>query len=111
MLTATETQRIKNFTEDMDSDTAKAMLSLFEITKPGCNEATYELMDAAHGQNRNVSAEAITSFMQYGLVTKTGTIPTAIKSAIRKAVAECYLMMHGPDDPALKPDLAHLNYD
>jgi hypothetical protein len=109
MLTATETARVQKFTADMDADTARAMLNLFDHSKPGCDEATYEMMDAAHN-GQKVSNATTNAFHRYGLVLASGDIPKAIKAAIRKAVALRYLVMHNPTAPALKPDPLDFDY-
>lgn len=111
MLTATETARVQNFTAGMDAETAAAIMALFTITKPGCDEATYDLMNAAHTEGQKVSAATTIAYAPFGLVLQNGSIPAAIKSAVRKAVAQCYLTMHGPEDPALKPDLTHFIFE
>ena len=109
MLTAIEKQRVKNFTKRMDVSTAGAMFSLFEITKPGCDEFANELMTVAHGDNQKVSQPTTGMFAQHGLVNPDGVIPKSVKLAIRKAVALNYLIMHGPKNPILKPDFQGLN--
>ncbi len=106
VLTATEKQRIGNFTRDMDGATASAMYSLFELTKPGCDDAANELFLAAHGIGGNfVSGPARRVFIPLGLVDNNGVVPKLIGEALRKAVRESYLTMHGPDDPALEWDM------
>lgn len=111
MLTATEKQRITNFTRHMDKTTAGAMYRLFELTKPGCDEAANNLFLAAHGIGGNaVSDPARRVFVPLGLVNKDGLIPKSIAAAIRKAVREFYLTMHGPDEPALKWDVPDVRY-
>jgi hypothetical protein len=81
MLTATETARVQKFTADMDADTARAMLNLFDHSKPGCDEATYEMMDAAHN-GQKVSNATTNAFHRYGLVLASGDIPKAIKALL-----------------------------
>jgi hypothetical protein len=102
MLTTVETQRVINFTADMDQSTAIAMYHLFKFTKPGCDDAAYELMEIAHGLQEKASVRTTGSFCEYGLVAPDGAMPINVKKAIRKAVAERYLRMRKPEDPALK---------
>jgi hypothetical protein len=110
MLTATEELRIRKFTSDMDAGTADAMRSLFDYSKPGCDDATYELIDAVHKAGQKVSAPTISAFQPYGLVLPSGDIPKPIKAAVRKAVALRYLLMHNQTAPTLKPDLLIFDY-
>lgn len=109
MLTSVEEQRVINFTVGMDEATAIAMYHLFEITKPGCDAAAYELMEVAHGIQEKASARTVNAFCGYGLVDSDGTMPVSIKKAIQRAVAEKYLLMRGPKNPALKmkPELVY----
>ena len=109
MLTATEKQRVKNFTSNMDDDTAEAMFNLFEITKPGCTPFTNDLCIAAH-TGEPLPTNVVGAFFQYRLVNKNGTIPKPVRQAIKKAVAESYLVIHNTGDPALRPDPLDLVY-
>ncbi|MCB1721119.1 MAG: hypothetical protein H6859_11040 [Rhodospirillales bacterium] len=105
MLTGPEKSRVKKFTVGMDENTANAMLNLFILTKPGCDAAAGDLMMAAHGHYPRVCASTIGAYQPYGLVRADGSIPAPVKLAIQKAVAQNYLVMHGPKNPVLKPDL------
>ena len=109
MLTATEEQRVKNFTAEMDELTAKSMHMLFEITKDGCTIFANDLFIAAHTGER-LSPGVTGAFYQFGLTNKDGSIPPAIKAAIRKAIAENYLSIHTRNDPTLRPDPSDLVY-
>ncbi|MCC6598177.1 MAG: hypothetical protein IT559_05270 [Alphaproteobacteria bacterium] len=109
MLSATETARVKKFVAGMDEKTAQAMSRLFELTKPGCSEAAYELMAIAHDQNMCASDRVISNFATHGLINRSGSMPRPVASAIRKAVAEHYLAMRAFVHPVLKPDL--LDFD
>jgi hypothetical protein len=111
MLTATETARVQKFTADMDPDTADAIHALFEITKPGCTEEAYELMHVAHDLKPAASDATISLFAKRGLVTSGGIMSEPVKQAIKRAVAESYLIMHHSEDLSFKPPLRHLIYD
>ena len=102
-LTATETQRIKNFTADMDVDTEQAMFALFEITKPGFTRFANRLFVSAF-TGETLPPEVIATFSQHGLVYTNGVMPKKVKAAIRKAIKESYLKIHDPNDPVLRPD-------
>lgn len=103
MLTATETQRVKNFTADMDPQTAQAMFALFEVTKPGCTHFANDLFIAAHTGDA-LSGRAISTFLPMGLVYRNGIVPKPVREAIQKAVAEKFLTIHDPFDRSLRPD-------
>ena len=110
MLTGPEKSRVKKFTAGMDESTANAMLNLFILTKPGCDAAASDLMMAAHGHYPRVCTGTISAYRPYVLVGTDGSIPAPVKLAIRKAIAQNYLVMHGPNIPTPKPNLAELNY-
>lgn len=102
-LTATENARVQKFIAGMDDETASAMFYLFQLTKQGCDDTAYELMEVSYGYAPRVSERAIGAYEQFGLVRSNGTIPEPIKTAIRKAVKENYLVMRGPKDPTPEP--------
>ena len=111
MLTATETQRVKNLSQRMnwDAETALSMNSLFDITKDGCTIFANDLFIAAYTGERLPDA-VVGAFFQYGLVNKDGTIPPAIRQAIREAIEGNYLKIHSKNDPTLRPDPFDLVY-
>lgn len=109
MLTATETARLEKFTADMDAATAQAIFRLFEHSKPGCDEATDDLIEAAHRPPQKVSPKTISTLEPYGLVLPTGDIPNPIRAAVRKAVTMQFLIMH--DHGAPKLELKQLDLD
>ncbi len=109
MLTATEIARIQKFTARMAPDTAEAIQKFFELTKPGCNETAYDVMSTAHSHNKKVSEHTIHNYAKYKIVNINGTIPDAIKSAIKKAVADSLLIMPTPQAPAPKPETLTFN--
>ncbi|MCB1563160.1 MAG: hypothetical protein KDJ75_06250 [Alphaproteobacteria bacterium] len=114
MLTAVEHARFEKFKGlfegGLDPQTSDAMEAFFTLTKPGCCNNANELMLAAHSGQR-VSASAISLFKEYGLTNANGVIPDTVKSALKKAVAFGYLIMHDLSAPRLEPeDFSHLDY-
>lgn len=112
VLTSVEPLRVQKLMKGWGEEAMAAMTAFFAHTKPGCDAAAYELMDAAHYGGR-VSDSAISLFQEHGLVTRNGSVPDIIKAAIKKAVRQGYLMMHsGPGHPDLKPkNFSHLDYE
>lgn len=108
-LTATEKVRVDKFTQGMTPETTEAMTRLFEHTKPGCDNLSYELMHAAH-DGSILSSAAIATFEPLGLALPNGMILKPIKAAIRKAVIDGYLIMHDFAPPTLKPDPRTLDH-
>ncbi|MCB1651624.1 MAG: hypothetical protein KDI46_06190 [Alphaproteobacteria bacterium] len=107
-LSATEDARWQKFSVDLDDETARAMRCFFRLTKKGCDRFAYEVMMAAHVSGSRVSQGALVKFRACGIFRPDGSLPDDRALAIRKAVAESYLVMHDMPDLALKPDFRDL---